>query len=393
MRRRDLKASESPVSPVPGAGGSPHRGRPARAKLSRGDRRVAAIVAAWRELAMLPKSAKRRLGKGERTLVACSGGADSVALVLALGAATDRVVVGHVVHDLRPKAEAERDRDFVRDLAAELGLPFAERAVRVRSDGAGKGNLEAMARAARYGALLEMTAETGCRFVATAHHADDQLETLLMGIMRGAGLAGLSGMAARRGLGWTEGGDGNGRRVWLIRPMIAAEVRGGVTRAMCRELCEKAGVAWREDATNADVSRLRSAVRHRIIPEMKAMRPAAAARARDAMSHLRETRRVVDTDTRRVLSEVLIELGPDSWRLEREILRNRAPVQVGDVLRMAHAELLESRGRDRLSARALRVAAGAIVDESTEPRSFEIGGMSIEVRAKTVTLSRKTAGR
>ncbi len=185
----------------------------------------------WRrggELAVLPESTEPRLGKGMHA-GGVLGGADSVALVLALAAATDRIVVGHVVHDLRTREEVEGDRDFVRDLTAELGLSFVERAVKVRSkrrDG-GKGNLEALARAARYDALVEMAAEAKCRFVATAHHADDQVETLLMGIMRGVGLVGLSGMAESRLLG--RAGDGNGKRVWLIRPMIAAEVRGGVT--------------------------------------------------------------------------------------------------------------------------------------------------------------------
>ena len=72
------------------------------------------------------------MGKGEPTLIACSGGADSSALVLALAAVADNVVIGHVVHDLRARAEALADRDAARTLAEVLGVRFVEREVRAQ---------------------------------------------------------------------------------------------------------------------------------------------------------------------------------------------------------------------------------------------------------------------
>ena len=149
----------------------PHRG------VRRSDPAVAEVVARW-----------RRLTGGARTLVACSGGADSVALLLMLRAATDDLVAGHVVHDLRPRDEALADRDAVRGLADACGVPFVSEEVRVPA-----GNAEGMARTARYEALARMAQEHGCASVASAHHAGDQLEGVVMALVRGAGVRGLGG--------------------------------------------------------------------------------------------------------------------------------------------------------------------------------------------------------
>src|SRR4051794_36385139 len=112
------------------------------AKLSRRDPVIAAIVRAWRR--QTTPHRERRAGAGQPTLIACSGGADSCALVLALATATDRLIVAHVVHDLRPAAEALRDRDVAKHLAEHLGLEFVQAHVRVRAEGGG-GNAEAAA--------------------------------------------------------------------------------------------------------------------------------------------------------------------------------------------------------------------------------------------------------
>src|SRR5262249_55467106 len=115
---------------------------------------------------------------------------------------------------------------------------------------------EGAARAARYRALAEAAAEAGCGFVATGHTLDDQAETVLLQLLRGAGPDGLAAMAPRDG--------------WLLRPLLA--VRRGQTRACCRAL----GLAWREDASNTDQRLLRNAVRLRGLPLLEELRPGAA---------------------------------------------------------------------------------------------------------------------
>lgn len=362
-------------------------GRPARAVLSRRDADVAAIVRAWRrQTSVRSKGAQGKQGKhrgeggaGEKTLVGCSGGADSVALVLALASATDRVVVGHVVHDLRPRTETLGDRDFVRDLAERLGLEFAEAGVKVKGRvGKGKSgtrNLEALARRARYEALLEMAGGRGIRFVAVAHHADDQLETVVMSLLRGSGPAGLSGMPERRVLGWHDE-----RRVWLIRPMLGAVIKGGITREVCRRMCERAGIVWRDDATNTDVSRLRAAVRHRVVPVLREIRPSAAERATSAARLSAGVARLVG----RIVREC-IDAGHDcgstgGYCVPRMLVAERGEVVVGEAVRRMYAMVVGPDGYDALTARALGPIVRAAMDESPEKRDFRVGAGLVRVK-------------
>jgi len=191
-----------------------------------------------------------------RAVVAVSGGADSVALLLGLHRLASgqggrpRLLVAHARHDLREEAAA--DATFVVDLAARLGIPCAIRDLRVRSpDGVRGEGIEGRARRLRRDFFVDVAREHGARFVVVAHTADDQAETILHRSLRGTGLAGLGGMAGGRQLS-----DG----VALLRPLLA------VPRGVVREYLESCGQAWREDATNADVRYARNFLRHEILP-------------------------------------------------------------------------------------------------------------------------------
>jgi len=138
------------------------------------------------------ENAVRRFGAAGPGVVAVSGGADSVALVRALHAASPGpLTVAHFHHGLRG-ADADADAAFVRDLAAHLGLAFRLGGADVAAAG---GNLEATARRLRYAWLGEVAAEVGAAWVATGHTADDQAETVLHRLVRGTGLQGLRGIA------------------------------------------------------------------------------------------------------------------------------------------------------------------------------------------------------
>ncbi|MEM9295170.1 MAG: tRNA lysidine(34) synthetase TilS, partial [Planctomycetota bacterium] len=162
---------------------------------------------------------RKRCGVPERSaiLLAVSGGADSVALLRSLALLAPRrrwrhrLVVAHVHHGLRG-ADADHDQRFVQDLAEGLGLDSVARRLEGRADR--PGNVEATAREARYAALHDQAIEHACGFVATGHHADDQLETMLLRMIRGATPGSLSAMRWSRPL--LAGGG-----VRLIRPMLA----------------------------------------------------------------------------------------------------------------------------------------------------------------------------
>lgn len=313
---------------------------------------------------------------GRRTLIACSGGADSSALVVALAAAAgskagERLVVAHVVHDLRLRAEALADRDVARGVAEALGLGFVEARVRVRGKA---GNAEANARRARYRALASLARENGCGFVATAHHADDQLETLIMRVMRGTGARGLRGVHPARGLG---------KDVTLIRPML------GLTRADAQRICADAGVVWAEDRTNLDRARLRGAVRHGVLPEIERVRPRAGVRAARVAAQLGMLADLLEVRAREVWGAGAAEGA--GWVWARERLRGEPEIVVGEALRVAHGQMV-GRGADRLSERVVASAVKAVRSGRGETKRFDLAGLIVDISGSAVRVSARGRG-
>ncbi|TVQ31123.1 MAG: tRNA lysidine(34) synthetase TilS [Phycisphaeraceae bacterium] len=293
-------------------------------------------------------------------MVACSGGADSVALALGLRGIGAPVTLAHIVHDLRPAAETEMDRASVEALAERLGIPFVCDSIRVQG-----GNKESAARRGRYRALSELARSAGIGFVATAHHADDQFESIVMALLRGSGVRGLAGVAPRRRLG--EG-------VRLIRPML------GLRREDAERLCRESGVGWREDQTNLDTTRLRAALRHGPLKELEALRPGAATRAARSGAMLR--------DAAGLVQDRVCEVFGDGFEWERAALRRERAIVVGAGLRRAALKLTGGVGADRLGAKRVDPAVRAVRDEGTEPREFHWpGGVVVRVHANAVQMS------
>jgi tRNA(Ile)-lysidine synthase len=192
-----------------------------------------------------------RAWPGRGLVVAVSGGGDSVALLeLTLPAARARdlpVTVAHFDHGLRG-AESRDDDEFVRSLAARHDVLFAGEAADVRGFAAArKLSIEDAARQLRRAFLRRVVHERGAHAVLLGHTVDDQAETLLLNLLRGAGPRGLGGMPAA------------GPRPFL-RPLLSLE------RAELREWLGARGVAWRDDSSNADVRLRRNRLRHDVLP-------------------------------------------------------------------------------------------------------------------------------
>jgi len=328
---------------------------------------VRGVIAQWRKLS----GGSAVKDEQRRTLAACSGGADSTALVLALRAASTNVVVGHVVHDMRSPEESLADRDMVRALAAALGLTFVEAAISAREQ---RGNMEAQCRMLRYRALETMAEANGCPLVATGHHGDDQLETMLMRLMRGAGVRGLAGIAGSRTLG-----DGE---VILVRPML------GVSHGDAIRICTIAGQGWCEDVTNTGKGRMRGAIRHEIVPRLKAVCPKILDHAAASSRLLADTGDVVRGLARRIVSgadwECDEEHEHDEIILVRAELRLQPAPVLGEVLLLARASLLGSAGASRLKGEEINKAIACIRSDSTDPKKLLIAGMKVEVTAHEV---------
>lgn len=197
-------------------------------------------------------------------VVACSGGPDSTALLVAsartLGGGS--VVAAHFDHLMRSERERHADRRFLESVAGALGVRCMTGAVgdRPRS--------EDSARSARYRWLAGACREVGARLCATGHTEDDQAETVLLRLARGAGLEGVAAMRPRAP--WpVELPDA--ARLELARPLLERS-RGEIDGYL-----GALGIEAREDATNADASFARNRVRRRIVPELRAINPAATA--------------------------------------------------------------------------------------------------------------------
>jgi tRNA(Ile)-lysidine synthase len=194
--------------------------------------------------------------EGETVVVAVSGGADSVALldILAhLDLERLNLVVAHLNHSLRGEA-SDGDEAFVSNLAARYGLPFASKRVEVAALAkSSKLSLEDAGRQARYSFFADTAKVHGATSIAVAHHLDDQAETVLIRLLRGAGGAGLSGMAPIQGM--------------LKRPLLQ------VSRSDIERYLTERGITYRTDATNADPAILRNSIRHELLPQLRRYNP------------------------------------------------------------------------------------------------------------------------
>ncbi len=204
------------------------------------------------------------LPAGGLILCAVSGGPDSVALLHFLKTQGFSVAAAHFDHHLRPTSG--RDRAFVEALCRDWGVPCY---IGEGEDlAAAPGNLEENARRARYAFLERTAAQVGAARIATAHNANDNLETVLLHLTRGCGLQGLQGILPRRGI--------------LVRPMLHT------TRRAIEAYLAQEGLEFMLDETNGDDHFARNRLRHQVIPVLETLNPRAVEAAARMTDRLRE---------------------------------------------------------------------------------------------------------
>jgi len=272
---------------------------------------------------------------GETVLVACSGGADSTALLHVLNDLQEglslHLAVAHFDHGLR--AASGRDARFVHELAADLGLPFYLEKRDVRDVARGRRlNLEEAGRLLRYDFLRRMAAEIGAAKIATGHTLDDQAETVLMRLLRGSGPRGLGGIAPIV-------------EAAVIRPLI------GVRRKEITAFLRARNIAHREDETNRDCMYLRNNVRHRLIPYLERnFEPAIVEKLGRLAEVLAGEDRALDVHVRRILPGLVTGEGLNSCLnadalallpvgLSRRCIRAFVEIQKGDLLRITFGDV------------------------------------------------------
>ena len=306
-------------------------------------------------------------------VLAASGGADSTAMVGLLCAAgvvtAATATVAHFDHRLRGEGAGERERGAVEELCARYGLRCEDGAWDAPRRG------EAAAREARYRFLGEVARRNAATAVVTGHTLDDQVETVIMHTMRGAGPYGLAGMAPDAG--WPLGGPASPR---LLRPLLDVE------RAETRAYCAARGLRYVDDASNEDASFLRNRVRRDVRPQLDATSP----EARRTVARLADRTRAGIATLERAVAHALLGPSGSAVRLSRSALRELTAELAPYAYRQALAALIgDAREFDRrhyaIMARAadgttgstLRLPRGVVLTVDPDAVVLSIGELSV----------------
>ena len=307
----------------------------------------------------------------DRIAIAVSGGADSVALAWILHELAPRAswqVAGlvHVNHGLRG-AEADADEAFCRDLAMRLSWPIHVTSVDVRSHArARRQSLESAARTLRYACFETAIAALGATAVTTAHTMDDQAETVLLRLLRGASLRGLSGVRQRRG--------------HIVRPLL------GYRRSELREFLTSRGEPFREDASNADLSIPRNRLRHGVMPVLERFTSAAVpALARFASLAVDDEAALND-----LAAQAAAAIGVSHDTLDARALNTLPAAVARRVVRMMAERIAPAASWSAGHVEAVRKLAAA--DEMTETVHMDAPGANIDRLGNVITFRVASAG-
>jgi len=299
-------------------------------------------------------TAHELLTPGETVLAGVSGGADSTALLLLLMALAPKLGIevraAYFDHQLRGKRTSQRERETLTALTESLGVSLVTGAGDVRTYAREKRlGIEEAARELRYAFLSQAARQCGVRTVAVGHTADDQVETVLMHILRGSGLGGLAGMLPRSR--WPvdrpDGGD-----LTLVRPLL--ETRRSQTESYCRAM----GRQPLEDVTNRSPRFHRNVVRYQLLPL------------------LREHVRGVDAALLRLARAAAVERQALEEAAERALAR--AGKLEGGVVRLSQAALRET--PTGLLPRVMRLAASRLLGDAHDIGERHLLAMSAAVR-------------
>ncbi|MFO7723232.1 MAG: tRNA lysidine(34) synthetase TilS [Bacteroidales bacterium] len=230
----------------------------------------------------------------DRLLIALSGGLDSVVLThLAVGLGT-QCALAHCNFGLRGE-ESLRDEEFCAAFARERGLQLFNKRFDTYGFAYQQGiSVEMAARELRYAWFSELIATHGFKGILTGHHADDQVETMLLNLIRGTGISGLRGMLPLAGQ--------------VIRPMLP------FFREEILQFAAGAGLRWVEDSTNASVEIKRNKIRHAIIPALESLNPAFRDVALRTISNVRQAELIYQQKIEEVM-EPLLSGNPDMIRI------------------------------------------------------------------------------
>ncbi|MGB3848611.1 MAG: tRNA lysidine(34) synthetase TilS [Tunicatimonas sp.] len=241
------------------------------------------------------------IGADDVVLLAVSGGLDSAVLAHLFAQSSHFFAIAHANFGLRG-AESDGDERWVAALAERYQVPFYTHRFATKDYAHDHGlSTQVAARRLRYAWLETVCADHDYARIATAHHQDDQLETTLLNLVRGTGVAGLRGMLPRRGA--------------LVRPLLFAP------REALETYAQQQNLTWREDQSNAADAYRRNQVRHRVVPLLKQLNPNLLGTYERTRERLRATEQLLHAEVKRVKQQAQQQTGQEVW-LVKEVLRS-----------------------------------------------------------------------
>ncbi len=221
------------------------------------------------------------LNKDEKILVAVSGGLDSMVLLHLLKGLEYDVSAAHVNYQLRGE-DSNLDEQFVQETCAQLGITVFNRKVDLEKSGK---SIQMEAREVRYSFFDELMRANDFAKVATAHHLNDSIETFLLNVAKGTGIAGLTGISARQGRG--------------IRPLLC------LTRDEILTYAKAQGIDWREDASNQESKYQRNLIRNKVVPKLMTLNPSLLSTFASTLDRLQGVQLVLEAEAERIKGKYL----------------------------------------------------------------------------------------
>ena len=312
-----------------------------------------------------------------RTLIAVSGGPDSVALLRLMIANADsetkpNLIVAHINHGTRAK-QSDADAEFVKALAKQHHLEFcldsispkptAEQSQVTRS--------EEVLRNARYERLVAMAGQLGCRYLVTGHHQDDQIETVLFRIFRGTGIAGLQGIPKRRVVS---------EALTIVRPLL--NIRSSVLKDYLRSI----GQTFRTDPTNAESSYTRNFLRNEILPSLEQRFGDVAAAVARLSQHAQQTEAFLEVSIEPLLPAITLQTDHEV-HLDRRQLIDQPDVLVQKLLLKIWAD--QQWPLQSMSAQWWQRLTRAIKKQQPQTQTLNVpGSVCFSIEKHQVTLTR-----
>jgi len=317
------------------------------------------------------------LSKGDHLVVAVSGGIDSMVLLDLLNRVAEpldlELTVAHVNYGLRG-VDSDNDEKLVRTTCKKLGIDYEV----LRKKPSSKKNLQEDARNIRNLFFRQVADEYESQIIVTAHHMDDQVETILLHLIRGAGLKGLSGISPLQIIGGLK----------IVRPLLS------FSKKELMDYSSKRRVKYREDGTNVETKYTRNAIRHRLIPIMEEFNPRIAQNLSALSQRLSDDNDLLDLLAHEALEDLLLLSGQDEVRVSRnEFIQ--LPISLRTRVLRAAFERLRGNAKDLNADQLIRMDHIAQSSKKTgsyrlpAKMSFERKGDSLAMRRLRTSCDRK----